>query len=60
MQITDEMVAAAARAMYERHLATGALERDAVEIAPEQKAWWLKELEDDARVALAAALSTQQ
>lgn len=59
MQITDEIIAAAARAMYERHLETGALERDEVAISPEQKTWWLKELEDDARVALAAALESQ-
>ncbi len=55
MQITDDMVAVAARAIYERHLETGALERDEMKCAKERQ-FWLSAFADDARVALTAAL----
>jgi len=60
MQVTDEMVSAAARAIYERHLAKGMLERADVEISDDDREWWMREFEADARVALAAVIPTSQ
>ena len=56
MRITDDMIARAARAIYERHLETGALDRDEVRECKRARKFWLSAFADDARVALAAAL----
>lgn len=57
MDVTDKMVIAAGKAIYERHIKEKKLDPE-VDKNRSDREWWLKEFQKDARTALEAALGS--
>ena len=55
MDVTEKMIKAAGRAIYDRHLAEGMIDIDPNEATAKELRFWRSEFEADARVALEAA-----